>query len=526
MTKKEDQLLGDLAKLLAVDMHESIAGRQRLDELNHDLDQATEKSDNLLNDLDDLMNTELRQLDESQLGQEDITGLLQILDSTVEMKDHSYAALDTFDGTDIEGYAERNDLDLGNPYTASMSNYEFSTFSKNMVDKFGISQLDKYDYGFASVLGIIMGLVDAFFVGSITDGNNNKTREEQGALSKKVDASYEKIIQKFGIDNKKKELLANKNRYVKSQLEKGLNPSSKKLAQFDGWIEEAKKADPKKAIGYLEKFYKVNYDAANGAHILEGSVAGMNPSNHHLLSLSHDSGIMGLVFGVVDQLTGKATMIDKNGSIVRVVTDNASSLTNEGSLPKRIIDAIVNWFGHTMSDIAGASGSVGRGAGLPGPFYVITQTLQFGNFTINGQDGKSVADVSEGIYKQGLDMRALTAQAIPVIITEVLIRLYWAFKQHFYYGDSWKDSMPIGNKPDLARMLLVAMATFETVDIADAIIRNGPSVNALLRINFVGVIDLGFRSVQVVRNHYKHEKMVQNIIDNDIQDEWDRILAN
>ncbi|QBO37097.1 hypothetical protein EQG49_11850 [Periweissella cryptocerci] len=526
---KDNKLYDEMAELLATDtaMHEAASAQmdtnyRQLEELKNNVQSVKNQQVDILDDLDALLaaNVKTSEFDdfEQQLAEESSEKRSRNILQTMDISDDWKELLE-----DNRAYAKEINFDISNPYLKLFSTQEFATLSHQLVDKYEISKLEKKDYAFAAVVGIIMGLVDAFLVGSITDGNNPLTKNAQGKLSKEVDNLYASVVQKMGRNIKINEILANKNDYIASQAKKGLQPSSKKLEQFDSLVDIAKNADRKKAIGYLEKHFKVNYDASNNAHVLSGNVTGINASNHHLLSLSHDPGPMGLIMGIFDQLTNKSTMIGTDGSIVRVVTDNASSLSGEGNIIKRIIDAVVNWFGHTMSDVAGTSGSVGRGAGLPVPFYAITQELQFGKFDANGSE-MNAAGLAESLYKQGYDVRAFTAQAIPVLVAEVLVRLYWAFKQKFYYGKTWKESLPIGNKPDLAKLLLVAIATFETIDVADAIMRNGITPAILFRLNFGGLVDLGFRSIQVARNYSKHIKHLQKL-DDDLQAEWDRLLV-
>lgn len=527
--KKDNKLYDEMAALLATDtvMHEQASSQmdvnhQYLDEINSNVKNVKAQQADILAELDELLAADVKTsvFDniETELAQTDNAKRERTILQTMDVSDDWQQLLQ-----DNQEFAKEIKFDISNPYLKLFSDQEFATLSHQLVDKYEISKLDKKDYAFAAVIGILMGLVDAFLVGSITDGNNDLTKNAQGKLSKQVDKVYDSIVQKMGRNTKVNEILANKTDYIKSQLQKGLEPSANKLSQFDGWMETAKKADVGKSIGYLEKHYKVGYDAANRAHLLSGNVAGMNPANHHLLSLAHDPGPLGLIMGIFDQLSGKATMIGNDGSLVRVLTDNDSSLSGDGNIIKRIIEAIVNWFGHTMSDIAGASGSVGRGAGLPAPFYSLTQELQFGKFDVNGSE-MNLAQLAEWVYKQGFDARAFTAQAIPVLVAEVLVRLYWAFKQKFYYGKTWKESLPVGNKPDLAKLLLVATATFETVDITDAIIRNGVTPAALLRVNYVGLVDLGFRSIQVARNSIKHINHLKEL-DKDLQAEWNRVIV-
>lgn len=521
---KEDDLLDEVAKLLAVDNDEMIKGENQLDKLNFQTQSLVKQSAALDNSLTQLVDSDDFMNAMNNASSKDLQDLADILGSNKSEAPNPVELLDIMKTSDDwqqllkegEVYASRNEIDLSNPYLSGMSQVEFTDFSHEMMEKLEISRLDKYDYAFAGVVGLITGLIDAFFVGSITDGNNVTTKSNQGSLSKAVDKGYDKIVQRVGKSEKLTQLMQQQEAYRKQH-----NGQINSVIQNN--IEKAKNMDVKQAIKVLEQNHRVSYDAAQNGYILHGGVEGMNPSNHHLFSLAHDPGLLGLIIGVVDQLTGKATFIDKMGHISRRVTTNASSLNSDGSTGKQIIDAIVNWWGHTLSDIAGSSSAKGRGAGLPGPFYELTQKLQFGNFDVNGSS-MNTAQLAEWLYKQGLDMRALTAQAIPVFIAEILIRLYWLFKRHFYLGMSWKESLPFGNNTDLQKILFVSIATFEVVDISDAVIREEFTPLALLRINFVGVMDLGFRSIQTLRNQLKHVSDLRDYVDKDIQDEWIRIL--
>ena len=57
-----------------------------------------------------------------------------------------------------------------------------------------------------------------------------------------------------------------------------------------------------------------------------------------------------------------------------------------GNFSAKLFCGVANWFGHIMSDIAGSSGSQGRGSGLAIPFFELFQMCTFGEF----QDRKSV----------------------------------------------------------------------------------------------------------------------------------------
>lgn len=523
-----------MAKLAAVNITQLEQGNKRLDELLLDVDDIEIKSNELEENIDNLMNsTDVLELIKNA-SPESLNELTDVMSKSAEDINTTpkYKSLDVMDIdqdwgnllTEINSYAERNELDLSNPYMAAMSNYELSLFSDEMMKKYNISKLDKYDYAFAGSIGILMGLVDVFLVGSVTDGNNKKTKGEQGALSKRVDECYENIVQKMGQNAKANDILTDKEKYIKSQLDQNLPVSAAKIRQFDDRIEKAKNADPKKAIKFLEDKFKVNYDAAHNGYVSGEGVSGMNASNHHLKSLAHDPGPLGLVIGIIDLMTGKSTMIDSNGQIIRVLTKNDTSIAGEGNTLQQIIEATTTWFGHTMSDVSGSSGAKGRGAGLPMPFYSVTQKMQFGQFDVNGKD-MNVAELSEWIYKQGLDSRAVTAQAIPVIVMHILIMLYWIFKSKYYHKKTWRESLPIGeNKKDVNKLYLFAQSTFTIVDVGDAVLRKGVTPAALLRINYVGILNLGFRSVQQMRLEWNHKRQMQEIVDSDIQAEWDRVL--
>ncbi|WP_296557319.1 hypothetical protein [uncultured Acetobacterium sp.] len=69
-------------------------------------------------------------------------------------------------------YAQRNNIDLSNPYDQLFSNYDNVHIRHELIEKMEISLLDGTDYAIAAGAGIIAGIVDAVFVGTIgTSGN-------------------------------------------------------------------------------------------------------------------------------------------------------------------------------------------------------------------------------------------------------------------------------------------------------------------------------------------------------------------
>lgn len=495
MIHNDSEELKNAAKILSVNQDEAEKANERTKELIMMTDDLSKKNDEQSEELDKLLNS-LGDLDsfDSNDNYDDSKNKIKSqnenpLHDEYDMKPLMY--MKTSNDFNIllnesNEYSQKCNLDVSNPYLSGLSEVEINKMSLNLKEKYELSNLDKWDYIFAGFAGIIGGLTDAFFVGSITDGNNPKTINEQGIFGKKTDDICKILVKKF------------------ASFESGKPMES-----------------ASQAIRWLEKEHKVSYDASNNGRIIDDMVKGMDPSNHHLFSLAHDPGPLGLFFGILDQLDGKSSFLS-DGHLIRVVTTSAESSSVTGqSGPLKIVEATKNWFGHICSDISGASGSKGRGAGLPAPFYELTQKLNFGSINIKGKD-KTFAEVSEWLFKQGLDYRAFIAQSIPVLIMETLVRLYWVYKKHFYYGKSWKESFPKANQLDLQKLLLTSTATFETVDIADAIVKNGLNYTALLRINYANVLDLSFRSLQVLRSSIKNVK--RNIqLDKDFEAERYRV---
>jgi len=472
------------------------------DSIIEQLESGNELKDDLLDEIDAILNGKKETVSRDELK---TINIVSIGDNWSDFVSNNMA------------FAQEHALNLSNPYTAMFSNNELSYFNREMIEKFDICRLDKLDYAFAAASGLITGLIDVLLVGTISSDASDSV------LQSKVDGVYDKIVTKYA----KLEKTSLLKQHEKAALASNPQNAEKIKAKFKNLISDVNNMDKKGAISFLEENHKVNYDLAtsivnNGKKKLEG----LNPSNHHLFSLGHDPGIGGLLFGIIDQLTGKASFIDPaTGKLTRVLTENAQKSLGTNPV-ERIINAVTNWFGHIMSDIAGSKTSKGRGAGLPIPGWESLQSLHFGKIAINGKD-MDIAQVSEWMFKNGLDIRSFTAQAIPVVINECLVRLYWFFKQHFYYGKSIKESLPIAKSREVARLLLVATSTFSGTDFIHAFAKSGGMsdfATFIMTINIPGLADLGLRAVQNIRLEVQHRHHVEEIIDRDIVQEWNRIL--
>lgn len=301
---------------------------------------------------------------------------------------------------------------------------------------------DKYDYLIAVACGAIGGMVDIFLVGAPGDS----------ALGKWTDAQVDNAVKGF--------------------------------AKISGWSPKVDKADSvASAIGFLEKKYKVNYDQRHTADV--NNLFNMSTKNHHMMSLAHSPDIIGLFFSILNQFTSTSSFI-ANGQLVTIKTDTFE--LQGGNFVSKIFCGIANWFGHIMSDIAGSSGSrgnAGRGSGVVMPFYELFSFCKFGKFSV-GNDKQDLATIATRAFQEGYDFRFGLATAIPVIITDLLIRLIWALRRHFQYGKPLKECIPTKKHADLRIMLIFGNGTLCVMDGIDAGVRSGGNFLAFfMRLNLI-----------------------------------------
>ena len=189
------------------------------------------------------------------------------------------------------------------------------------------------------------------------------------------------------------------------------------------------------------KVSKVPFDAQDNRHTTE-YVEGLSTYYHRLLSLGHDP-LLGFIFGVIDILTGRMTTIDKAGNIVSQVMENYADRKES-----TIFAAIAKQILHFKSDITTAMG-------LPAPLMGLFNLLQFGSI---GEEEQTIAEIVQGMYYEGYDFIHFCTMSVPVMLTEVIIRLGYAFKR-IKEGHAIKDSIPISlnreKHPKLATMLFI-----------------------------------------------------------------------
>ena len=461
----------------------------KLMDSNRDQSEATEEIDSSMSDLWREIGSErpkqaklegVKSLESLQLDQVDH----EAIDTVIEQLDFSTTLLrnDSDWSTylrGVEDYARSNDIDVDrDPFQSLLSDRQRSDILNRIESDFDEKcDCDRWDYAIAASCGVLAGLVDAFLVGV-------PGKSLLGGLS---DNAADQLVEKFS-----------------SAL---------------GWKGPRGNADStRSAIGFLERKFQINYDHRHGVDV--GGQFEMSASNHHIKSLAHSPSPIGLLFSVLDQFTGHASFV-ADGQLIRVRSDFALEGSN---VPSKLFAAFVNWFGHILSDFAGASGSKGRGSGVPMPFF---ELLQFANVGSFGDDKRTLAETAVEMFEDGYDARFGAALAVPVLTNELFIRIAWIVKRRYYHGHNWRDCKPSANQASLRRMLLVGYGSLVLVDVADAALRTGFQPAAMLiHLNFVAWMRFGFLGLREAHRLVNADSQRMRRIDDAIDTEMTALLAD
>jgi len=252
-----------------------------------------------------------------------------------------------------------------------------------------------------------------------------------------------------------------------------------KAGSLSNWIRDKfNDALPPDKIEELENSAKVPYDPSmnvdnKGNPITDTYVDGLTPYFHRLVSLGHDP-LLGLIFGVLDVMTGTMTTIDRKGKIVRQLMPPPYSNRTEAD----IIAAVKKVIRHMKSD-------VNTSMGLPVPMMALFNLFQFGSI---GEEEQTIAEIVQGMYYDGYDFVHFCSMSIPVLIIEFGVRLSYAIKR-VKEGHSIKDSIPITvnreKRPKLGTMLFTAHTIASAVNAGKvAVAANTGVANPFLAINY------------------------------------------
>lgn len=209
-----------------------------------------------------------------------------------------------------------------------------------------------------------------------------------------------------------------------------------------------------------KSFVKTPYDAQDNRHT-KVHIEGLSSYYHRLLSVGHDP-ILGFIVGVLDIMRGSMTTIDKSGKIVSQVMDVYLERKET-----TIFDAIVKQILHLKSDLTTTQG-------LPAPLMSLFNLCQFGSL---GEEKQTVAEIVQGMYYEGYDFIHFCACSIPVMLTEVIVRIGWAFKR-YKEGYSIKECIPFSlqceKKPKLETMLFIAHSSATAINAGKVAITKNP----------------------------------------------------
>ena len=284
-----------------------------------------------------------------------------------------------------------------------------------------------------------------------------------------------------------------------------------KTAQLLG----CKDTDITSAVGFLEKRFPLASDGNTPA--FGGGL------QHHLRDFAHHPTLVGLVFSLLTQFTGKSYGTDVHGCFLVVDVPEKSRIFIGEDVPSKIIQGTIIWFFHLVSDMAGSSGTAGitGGTGIPGPILSLAKEVSaipfFRNINVDGNslskflsklfNGTLLAkhDQNGKIIKESVlkfDLRGelgiaveLSRQAVPVVANECIVRLFYFLRR--FCGEiqrssirtiedlkliDWESVMPTRNAT-ISRMLTISTGVFTTIDIGESIVTQ----KLWLSVNYAGI---------------------------------------
>ena len=253
------------------------------------------------------------------------------------------------------------------------------------------------------------------------------------------------------------------------------------------------------------KISKVSFDAQDNRYTTQ-YVDGLSAYYHRLLSLGHDP-FLGLIFGVLDILSGRMTTIDKKGKMVSQVMENYTD-RKESDIFKAIAKQIL----HFKSDLT-------TSMGLPAPFMSLFNLFQFGNV---GESEQTIAEIVQGMYFEGYDFIQFCASSIPTMLIEVIVRLSYAFKK-IKNGSLIKDSIPFSldreKNPKLSTMLFISHAITSSINAGKVFFKENP-----MAINYAEWITFAkYSYIQLKWAIFQKPKLKEAYIKGQIQDELNTV---
>lgn len=343
-----------------------------------------------------------------------------------------------------------------------------------------VDEADKLDYVVAVSSGVLSGLIDVFFVGEFSLDRAREWGKER----------IEKIVMKVA--------------HMEGYSGDNLNDAIKTLENNH----------PLAADGNANDF-------GGGLH-------------HHFRDFSHHFSIGGLFFSILTQFTGMVVGTNLAGNlIIKPIPESHRQYIGK-NFQEKLAFGPIEWFFHMVSDMAGSSGSLMGGTGVPGPLLSFMKELSalpffkdsvpalksnsddmgFRLWVMKLFNGTMLADHDEAgkIIKgtqRRFDLRTeigilgeVGRQTISVLVNQCVVRGFYFCRRACreirdlgIHGISDleriapEDVLPWGT-PAMRRMITVSSGVFTGVDLADAAVRSlrtKEPVTFFLRINYVGV---------------------------------------
>lgn len=360
-----------------------------------------------------------------------------------------------------------------------------------------VDKANKLDYIVAVSSGVLAGLIDVFYVGEFSLDRASEWGKDK----------VEKIVMK--------------------------------VARMEGYTGDNLNG----AIKTLEKNHPLAADGST--NVFGGGL------QHHLRDFSHHFSISGLLFSIFTQFTGLVVGADKEGKLHAAPVSESHRAYIGKNFQEKIAFGSIDWFFHAVSDMAGSSGSLMGGTGIPGPLVSFMKELSALPFFKNSGDGdigfrKWVTKLFNGtllaehdengkIIKDSLkkfDLRTeigilgeVSRQTMPVLINQCVVRGFYFCRRLAREIRDLKiknitdlrriapeDILP-WDTPAMRRMVTVSSGVFFGVDTADAAVRAIKSKNPIvffLHINYVGVATFVIACVVDAQATMKDRKLEEN----------------
>lgn len=254
-------------------------------------------------------------------------------------------------------------------------------------------------------------------------------------------------------------------------------------------------------------------------------------------ALSEDPTLSGLFFAILDQFNRQTDFAEETG-LVLASEEGGRTRIEGGSVTGKLFGAFVNWLENAISESSGRA-VIGKRAskllewkGIPAPIknWIKELTDETKKLEIPDIDlDYLINSIALKVYEEGYDERFLTAQAIPVTVNEMIVRLIYSVRRAVrFVGTSgekkpsfeqiWESSMPFSNI-SVKRMVTVAHGTFCLVDGANAFVKSYMKgekkfdiPELVMRLNVIGIGIFSFTLYGEIKRGIKRRAALSDLL--------------